>query len=671
MSTAVGDEIRVAPLQSAGRPRRVGGAVVALIVVGTAIAVTGLKSKETLLDSLTSAMDQAVTLVILALVVVLFAVGTWLRWQARRSARSIHHAAERFDDIGRNARREVGAGTTDAVLEEMEGAVANAGAWTVLGRPWTEFRASLLRRDGAWYKLQESRQAFREDVVESGVTAEFRALQVTIPYSFTRELASFKVGLGMLGTFIGISIGLGQLAGPAGSERIIDEIGGVISGLASAFWTSIFGLIASSITTWRNHKAESTLDFALEHFCRELDARVGLASSELLLEEQSRESERHGKELVRMREAQEQANTYLSTLANDLSESLGPLLERVATAVRDQVTSVAQPVVEKFESLAGSLDSVVERVESFGATLGNQMAGAAKILEAGVARAGEQLNVSLDTAIGRATTGLHEMGDRTLEAMTNVGKQMEVVVTSVSDTVDESVYRMAQGVEEIGTQMTTRFAEMGGQLQAGLADATAAMVEELKRATAEAGKQLAELLNPFTTAMRALHAVTGSLQAQALAQSALLDRQSGITREVNEALNAATAPLRSLASHTTTLNAAIQALERATARVAELEGALAEVSSGVSNGLADAALQLDRTVAGLGVFVPKMEAWMTSTAGSIEQFGATMSAAVHKTLQEYDSSLTSAVRGLGDAGHELIGAAEEFTQRVAQLRASN
>jgi len=81
MSATVKDEVRVAPFRSAGRPRRAGGAVVALvfIVVGAAIAVTGSESKKTLFDSLKSAMDQPVTLVILVLVVALFAIGSWLR----------------------------------------------------------------------------------------------------------------------------------------------------------------------------------------------------------------------------------------------------------------------------------------------------------------------------------------------------------------------------------------------------------------------------------------------------------------------------------------------------------------------------------------------------------------------------------------------------------------
>ena len=66
------------------------------------------------------------------------------------------------------------------------------------------------------------------------------------PYSFLEIVPTLLTTLGMLGTFLGVAVGLGQIDLDNTSNLILSTRG-VVHGLSAAFWTSIIGLFLAVV----------------------------------------------------------------------------------------------------------------------------------------------------------------------------------------------------------------------------------------------------------------------------------------------------------------------------------------------------------------------------------------------------------------------------------------
>lgn len=79
------------------------------------------------------------------------------------------------------------------------------------------------------------------------------------------------VGLGLLGTFVGLTIGVGQIEINAGSQMLLQSISKVLAGMSAAFCTSILGMSLSLYSQWRNKDVQKKLSNALNTFTNRID----------------------------------------------------------------------------------------------------------------------------------------------------------------------------------------------------------------------------------------------------------------------------------------------------------------------------------------------------------------------------------------------------------------
>ena len=668
-----------------------------------------LKSKNQDLEhSFESATGQAVTLVIFALVGFFVAVAWWLRHQAARDSQAIHALAEQFAGITRDPDSGPEGGATAALLLALDNAMQESRAAPVLGGAWSELHAALVKRGGTYFRNRDARDIFTTHAIDASIAATFRPVWVSVPYSFVHELPGFMVGLGMLGTFVGIAIGLGQLTE---TDHILEHVSGVISGLASAFWTSIVGLIASTITTWRNHKADTAIDFAIDHLNGVVDACIGRASSEFFLEQQSSEALKHGKELALIRAGQAQANTYLKGLANNLSESLsgvlGPLLREVATAVRDQMANTMQPIREALEQvkdgfqdtadgIADSLEGAVVRVnehlvtatghlDSMGARIGDQLMGAADLFHGRIAEAGAGLADHLDTAVVRAAEGFDRLSNRSLAAMTRMTAQMDESVGKMSGQLQDRFSEITAGVGDLTTQFEAAGATLGTHLAGatsafhdGIAHASAALAESLdgsvKRTSAgihrlgqetaatmsHMSRQVGESVTAMTAQIEAglgesTKGMTDVMATMALSVAQLgRELQAGIGQATTAMLNAVQIATRDVAAELEKTLAPVLAVARENRQLLDALGAQVRTQRELVVEQAAVAQATIQTIRDLGPQLGQLATHGESIRGMLEKLERTNArlTALQAPLENVSAQLVS---GLAAAGGKLEG----------------
>ena len=128
---------------------------------------------------------------------------------------------------------------------------------------WREFREHCLIESDQLSSFEEPADYFQE--------------LAPPPEGFSANVSGLLTAIGILGTFLGIIIGLGQVGAGmngASSEQMQDVMGQLIQSLGVSFRTSIWGLILSMVTTALMSRAEAKLDSQRLRWVRWLDQAV-------------------------------------------------------------------------------------------------------------------------------------------------------------------------------------------------------------------------------------------------------------------------------------------------------------------------------------------------------------------------------------------------------------
>lgn len=156
-----------------------------------------------------------------------------------------------------------------------------------------------------------------------------------------RFVPAVLTSLGVLGTFLGISVGLLTFSTAGASvEEITSAATNLLGGMKTAFWTSVLGLLSSIIFTLRLKRSTDNADKALEN-TKELLSRLTYCPS---------------------------ASELLMNLGGDNQDELIKLQIKVAKESAEQQKQLGQ-TLEKMESSLGSLSS-----EKLGEVMGQAVA---------------------------------------------------------------------------------------------------------------------------------------------------------------------------------------------------------------------------------------------------------------------------------------------------------
>jgi len=267
-------------------------------------------------------------------------------------------------------------------LRDLEPELKEARLVTLI-HPLSEFREATFNREDTEEPLHVfpaghfiTPDSFRDGVLSEGdsVFDLGPGLLDAIPGLFT--------AIGILGTFIGLVLGLSE----TGSDGMPDAMR-LVAGLKVSFKSSIYGLLASLVSTFRLRWLDSHVSRNVERFTSWLDGRMERGTEHALL--------------VQLLREQRQATRALKVLKDDIREAFQGALE-----------ATLMPVVEQ------ALDGRSE----------TQLAGVSKIVD-GVL---EKLGGQLERAAGR----FEEAAETTKEAgqwWTQVSGQLTVLTNEQSE----------------------------------------------------------------------------------------------------------------------------------------------------------------------------------------------------------------------------------------------
>lgn len=329
--------------------------------------------------------------------------------------------------------------------------------------------------------------------------------------NFAVTLAGIFTGAGILGTFVGLVIGLSRINPSPGSDEVLSGVYGLLEGMETAFWTSIAGISASLLWLILDRTLGHDVQKQAARFFAAVKVRYPVASAEWFLhrlfdveQDESRAIHRGVEILTGTNELVSEQKAILQTLGTDLASAfqeqvsgqLAPLLQDVVSNVQTLSTQMGDRQVHAMERLVGTFqDQLSEQLHGQFEHLSSALEDAAKWQQL-VHGDMEQLLVRVQ----QSTQAQQEVIDRSSAACDLYGGTLERLSEGHTQ-LDRSAHRL----EETSAQIAARLGEAAEQMAAGLTDA----VDSSRKLTVEVASTVerlsdqAAVLNAGIAALRA------------------------------------------------------------------------------------------------------------------------------------------------------------------------
>ncbi|MDY5103755.1 MAG: anti-phage ZorAB system protein ZorA [Megasphaera elsdenii] len=276
----------------------------------------------------------------------------------------------------------------------------------------------------------------------------FSNLSAGISIEFWQNLAGVFTGLGILGTFLGLTIGL--LGFDMSSSAAIQKgISNLLNGTSTAFLTSIVGILCALIFNYYyNNSLIRNFDASIDDFANKLDELIPRKQAEELLYINSEAVKEQTTEL-------QDFNTTLAltigdALRNAMTTDVKPVLEELLTAIRELSTGGMETIKNSINDNTGS------ELRDFAGTLQELQQGMRDILMQSQ-QMNEENNQKLRVAVDEMVKSLQNATSDSVTAqqknMNEMNEQIKGLFTEMNDNLRQTVQGLLEAGSNTGIQL--------------------------------------------------------------------------------------------------------------------------------------------------------------------------------------------------------------------------
>lgn len=349
-----------------------------------------------------------------------------------------------------------------------------------LAPSWTAYRSQCWEKGDSISSLANAEQYFPSIAPD--------------PKGFSSQVSGILTSIGILGTFIGITVGLGKIAGDMGagsSSEMQNAMSSLIASLGVSFRTSIWGLISSMTITALSNKEKSRLENQRTRLIAWLNQTMPQRSERALLAEQTVLAEQQLQATENMGASIAKSITESINGPNGLKGAIDKMVDSIAASQTEGLDRLVQEFMKQmqtsmnadFSQLGTALRDMVNSNNEFqlsmskllehlqGAT-NNQGAAAEKMQEAlkNAALSISEMKGSL-SGLSSVSGNIQDAAmamQKVLEQQMNASANQQNTISNLMDGIQEQSNGMLANQEEItkaGNLMAEKFSSLGTALQ--------------------------------------------------------------------------------------------------------------------------------------------------------------------------------------------------------------
>lgn len=303
---------------------------------------------------------------------------------------------------------------------------------------WRKFERTLFKSNREGIMITQDPEAFYND----------QTLLENIPLDIFRAMPGIFTGLGLLGTFFGITVGISGIDF-GNVETMKNGIEVLLRGTSTAFWTSVAGLLCALIFKGRNSQFYRPYTQAVGALIDQLNMLFPAKSLEEFLSDQAEQAE---EQTIAMRDLN-------GELVGRLEEMFVKLGQSIDVALKNNLSeSFSQSLEPVFQNLNQSIDKL-------GSSAGDTLS---KSIEQGAGDQIQGLAVTLQDFQGKMGNMMEVSERLNSENTTRLQSSVEQIVTKLNEAMDANIEKQASTNEASQAAMKQLMEEMNSNLKAAL-----------------------------------------------------------------------------------------------------------------------------------------------------------------------------------------------------------
>lgn len=336
---------------------------------------------------------------------------------------------------------------------------------------------------------------------------------------FWSGLAGIFTGIGILGTFVGLTFGLAGID-TSSTSNLSNSIGDLLDGMSTAFGTSLIGLSLALIFGCVHPFLMKWFYGNVEKLADALDAIFERKNLEGIMLEQLREIQQE-------RTAIQSLSTQMAASICDLlPDILGQMAERMDEAMKGNLDTMLDGLSAKLDEQTEKLKNVEKHTEAlangFGNAINENAGEEAKALGNSLMQLSGEINEltgsvkeMIKESQNTAAKANADMAEAVEQAMKNLDKTMEGILSKQTAKTDENIQRMTDFMEEMKETMANIFAEMSKFAKEQVkitGDAISKTTEATDENLARVNSTVKELMAQIAIQMAAMQALVDAQQ---------------------------------------------------------------------------------------------------------------------------------------------------------------
>jgi methyl-accepting chemotaxis protein len=486
--------------------------------------------------------------------------------------------------------------------------------------------------------------------------------------------AGILVGLGLLGTFLGLTIGLTNFDSSS-TDTIQQSIQTLLDGMATAFITSLVGMFLSLLYTFFDKRTRNRLYKAIKTLSAKLDNKYYIDDVELMLYHNEIDSQRRNKE----------QNTFIQELIEKLTTNVVQLLnnqtDKVESVLKDNLSydkegeiipliNIARELhIESREQTKAlksfSTDLAMELNNGFDEMLSRQLQAKLIPLMESVDKTTKIVIEHIDSMAQAVKSPADNMVNAVVGELKNsLQDVMHEFKSNISENTKDELERIAHTLNEASSTITTfptnmeqitqSFQTMIGEMKQSVVDTTKGSAEANADAMEQMKDQVLVVSKTLADSVENIHAVMMDLTTNSQKGSnAIIEQMSNTVSSVNEKISEAmanmgqtlTKQMSSLSDDITSKQTDLLALQEDT--VSQIRAILSQFKESVGY-MENANKNVSNTLG-------QMETVHTHIANStanLRDVSESMKMATndfHKTQADYTASVVSSERSIRES----------------------
>lgn len=541
-----------------------------------------------------------------------------------------------------------------------------------LAHCWSEYRDTLHGQDkraDEYGALHVGR--WRATALAQGFFTEQTLVDAPLRSEFYKHLPGMLTGLGIIGTFSGLILGLQGFQVTDDANQVRQSLATLIQSVGGAFLVSGAAILLAMVVTLVEKFTITRLYTALEQLCGQIDSLFDAGAGEEYLQRLVEAAETSATQAMQMKES----------LVTDLKQVLTELTQQQITTMTATSQQLGQNIAQ---SLSEGLTEPLQRISAAVETVGGNQGDAVNRMLTDVLSG---FSAQMESMFGSQLRGMNEMLQQTARTIEGASQRFDQLAHQISQAGAGAADSMANRMETLLTQMSDRQAQSDAQM--------AAFIEKIQQSVlqgqSESSAQTLKLMQELSTATgelvqglrdQALQAQTEHARRQT-EQAEQTDRLLATHGEQVEELvvavdDAAKAMRESVDRLTASTHANVEKmgqgaerLHSTSSRLAENLDKLKQVTDALKDSgekLVSSSAQVTAAMSGAERMLQDQRTVRDALAGMVSDLKSTVDSA------KREASLTKQlVEGLGTASQRLLDAqrnAEGYLEQVSEVLGS-